>query len=87
MELKYVRHSTIGFIVWPRTDALWHSDIGVNAIRKAGGKIISAGFCSLEGGAARCWGRSESLDVGGLPDDETAMNAQFGLQPNDKPSP
>lgn len=82
MELKYVRHSTIGFILWPKTDALWHSHIGDHLLRKARGHIISAGFCSVAGGSAQCWGRSESLGIGGKPDDTEALNKQLGLQPS-----
>lgn len=80
MQLKYVRHSTIGFVIWPKTDALWHSHVGDLLRRKDGGRIISAGFCSLEGGTARCYGRSESLGVGGLPDDAKALAAQLGIK-------
>jgi hypothetical protein len=78
MELKYVRHSEIGFVLWPRTDDLWHSHVGAVASRNGGG-IVSAGFCTVAGGVARCWGKSESLGIGSRPDDSKELAAQFGL--------
>lgn len=84
MQHKYVRHSTIGFVLWPKTDTLWHSHVG-NLLNRAGGKIISAGFCYVAFGEVRCFGRSESLNIGGLPDDEQALAKQLGL--NTQPTP
>jgi hypothetical protein len=76
MELKYVRHSRIGFILWPRTDDLWHSHIG-NALPRGG--IESAGFASVKGGKVQCWGKSESLGIPSAPDDSKALAQQLGL--------
>jgi hypothetical protein len=60
VELKYVRHSEIGFILWPRTDDLWHAHIGQLLSKQCQGTIVSAGFAKLAGGKAKCWGeRSE----------------------------
>jgi len=44
MSLKYVRHEEIGFVLWPRTDALWHSHVGRLLQQRRDGKIVSAGF-------------------------------------------
>ena len=73
MAMKYVRFDDIGFVVWPRTDAIWHSHIGKF------GRPISAGFVRFFNGTAECYGRSESLGIGGLPDDAEAICLQFGL--------
>lgn len=78
MDLKYVRHSIVGFILWPRTDDLWHSHVG-KVLPKAG-RIESAGFASLAGGKVRCGGGSESLHINSRPDDSEALAAQLGLK-------
>jgi len=79
MQLKYVRHERIGFILWPRTDDLWHSHVGMLAQSKAGGEIVSAGFVDLRGGAPRCFGMSKSLGIASRDDDSDALAAQLGL--------
>lgn len=86
MELKYVRHETVGFILWPRSDDLWHSHIGSLARQKAGGKIVSAGFASVDGGAVECWGMSESLGISSVPGDSEALAEQLGLGASCTPS-
>lgn len=78
-ELKYVRHSRLGFVLWPRTDDLWHSHVGHALDTRVDGGIISAGFASVAGGVARCWGKSESLSISSRPDDSEALAAQLGL--------
>lgn len=79
MQHKYVRHETVGFVLLPQQDDVWHAHIGDELLRRARGGLISAGFCSVQGGAVRCWGRSESLGLGGAPDDEQALAKQLGL--------
>ena len=79
MELKYVRHETVGFILWPRTDDLWHAHVGQTVRARAGGKIISAGFASVAGGDVACWGTSESLGISSIPGDSEALAEQLGL--------
>lgn len=79
MQHKYIRHDSIGFILWPRTDELFHSDVAHSTIRSAGGRVISAGFCSIVDGA-RCFGRSGSLDMDSLPEDSAALAAQLGIE-------
>lgn len=77
-ELKYARHSEIGFVLWARQDDLWHSHIGAT-VRRVGGEIISAGFATLAGGVAQCWGESESLKIKSRKDDSEALAKQLGL--------
>lgn len=76
--LKYVRHSTLGFIIWPANTPLWHAHIG-KLLLSNGGKLLSAGFCSVVGGVVKCWGHSESLSLGGLPDDAEKLAEQLEL--------
>lgn len=76
--LKYIRHSDIGFIIWPIFDHVAHVDMAT----KVGGpnKIISAGFCTLYGGIVKCWGRSQSLDLESRDDDAKALAEQLDLE-------
>ncbi len=76
---KYVRHSNLGFILWPKTDALWHEHMG-RLLTRVPGKIMSAGFADVQGGTARCFGRSESLDMDSDPSDSVALALQLGLE-------
>ncbi|CAH1387064.1 conserved hypothetical protein [Candidatus Nitrotoga sp. M5] len=79
MELKYIRHSAIGFVLWAKTDALWHRNMGELILEKCGGEIISAGFARLANGRARCWGKSESLGIESAPGDSEALALQLKL--------
>lgn len=79
-ELKYIRHATLGFILWLNSDDLWHATVAACAQRNVPGNILSAGFASVEGGEARCWGRSESLKIDSRPkEDSVALAKQLGL--------
>lgn len=79
-KLKYIRHATLGFILWPNSDDLWHATVAACVQRNVPGAIISAGFASVEGGEARCWGRSESLKLDSQPQlDSEALARQLGL--------
>lgn len=71
---KYVRHSKVGFVIWPKTDNLWHSDVG--QIMRSG-HIISAGFADIYAGEASCYGRSESLDLNSRPEDSEELTKQL----------
>jgi len=75
---KYIRHSTVGFILWPARDP-WHSDLADAVVRSAGGRIVSAGFCTVGVTRAFCYGRSESLNLNAAPDDSQALTDQLGL--------
>lgn len=82
MSLKYVRHDEIGFVIWARTDALWHSHIGRLLEQRRQGKIISAGFVDFRpGGIPVCHGMSESLNIASKEGDSEALAAQLGLMP------
>jgi hypothetical protein len=74
-EMKYVRLAGIGFVLWPKCDDIWHKHIG------RFGRVLSAGFAHIDGkGVVYCHGRSESLGIGGLPDDSKALALQLGLK-------
>jgi len=80
MSLKYVRHEEIGFVLWPRTDALWHSHVGRLLQQRRDGKIVSAGFVEFgAGGSPRCFGMSESLGIASKDGDSEALAQQLGL--------
>lgn len=76
-EFKYVRFERIGFVLWPRTDDLWHSHVG-DRLGLKGGRILSAGFAILAGGV-HCFGLSESLGISSLPEDAQKLAEQTGL--------
>ena len=79
MEHKYVRFKEVGFIVWPRTDDLWHSTVGKMYGLSC---IISAGFCWFDKteGKFECYGHSESLGISSLKEDTDLLNRQFGIK-------
>jgi len=80
IEHKYVRHSALGFILWPTSDQLWHLHVG-RSLYRVEGTIVSAGFCHVIDGRAVCWGLSESLGVCSQPSDSEALTLQLGLNP------
>ena len=86
-ELKYVRHAAVGFVVWPKSDNLWRLDVA-QAVGRQGnseglfrvpGHVVSAGFVRIADGKVTCYGRSDSLCIGGQPDDSEALAKQLGL--------
>lgn len=79
MSLKYVRHEEIGFVLWPRTDALWHSHVGRLLQQRRDGAIISAGFVEFGPDGPVCFGMSESLGIASRDDDSDALAAQLGI--------
>lgn len=79
VEQKYVRHSALGFVLWPRSDDLWHAHIGA-VLGRVQGKIVSAGFCTVAEGVAHCWGESESLKIKSQRSDSAALAKQLGLE-------
>lgn len=81
--MKYIRHSTIGFILWPKSALLRHSEMAKAIKERRGGEILSAGFCILADVKTLCFGESTSLDVKSLPDDGELLNRQMrGLREN-----
>ena len=81
MELKYVNHDKVGFVLWPRTDKLFHSHVGGMLLIRANGRILSAGFATISQGMVRCHGKSESLGIPSLPSDTEDLAKQLGLKP------
>lgn len=79
MELKYVRHEYVGFVLWPKTQLLWHSHIGNLLEDRTSGKILSAGFVNFVNGLPICSGYSESLGVDSKDGDSEALAKQLGL--------
>jgi len=79
-EHKYVRHSELGFVLFPTQDTLWHKHIGV-LIRQcfSKGELVSAGFARIEGGDVICYGESESLKMRSRPEDSDLLAKQLGL--------
>lgn len=80
MALKYIRHSVIGFVLWPESANIWHKHMAAR-LDFIGGQILSAGFASIHEDKVRCWGKSESLRIDGLPDDAQALSRQLELTP------
>ena len=79
MTQKYIRHDKIGFVIWPRTDALWHAHVAESVQRRKHGAILSAGFVTFTGGFVCCYGMSDSLGIASRPDDSEALAVQLGL--------
>ena len=79
MTHKYVRAERIGFIIWPKTDELWHSHVGAIMRRVP---IISAGFAEISENGVRCYGKSETLDMSSMLEDSSLLAAQLGLKGN-----
>lgn len=90
VEMKYVRHSTVGFVLWPLhlgEGNMFHNTVG-RALRYQpeqsgqGDFVVSAGFYSVSGGKVRCYGESESLGIRSKAGDSAALAAQLGLLPD-----
>ena len=84
MEHKYVRHSELGFILFPKMEALWHSHVGRFLLQK-GGTLVSAGFVSFrDNGLPKCYGYSESLDLHSKEEDTALLIQQLDLKEKTK---
>lgn len=79
MELKYVRHSRVGFVLWPKTDALYHAHVGRLMSAVTRGEVLSAGFARVGGGLVSCYGMSESLGIRSAKGDSEALAKQLDL--------
>ena len=77
MEHKYVRFEDYGFVIWPMSHSISHADMGRRF--SVEGRPISAGFVSFAKGVVCCYGRSESLNMDRLPDDEQVLKRQLGI--------
>lgn len=82
MEMKYVRHEIVGFVVWPAHTGLQHSDVAdvINTRTHAPGIFISAGFCYIKDEKAVCYGKSVSMNLDSKPseDSERLTKQLFG---------
>jgi hypothetical protein len=74
---KYIRHSKLGFILWPKEDDLWHMHVGQMLLKQTLGTIVSAGFVTFEREGPVCHGRSESLRIQSLPEDTALLRKQM----------
>ena len=81
MEVKYINHSEIGFVLWARTDLVYHSDMAHAVCSKAVGKIVTAGFAHIVDGFVECYGMSESLNIESHKGDSVLLADQLGLKP------
>jgi hypothetical protein len=79
MKLKYVRHQKKGFFLFPDSDRVWHSHVGSFLGRE---ELVSAGFVRFKSGVPECFGASESLRLGGAPDDTDSLRAWLGISEN-----
>lgn len=80
MRHKYVRCSGLGVAMFLADTPLSHADIGY-AMRRNGGKVVSAGFFWFDrnGTVSIENRRSESLNIGPAADDKAAIEKQLGL--------
>lgn len=74
--LKYVRHKTKGFFLFPDSGAVWHSQVG-RFLGISG--IISAGFVVFNNGAPICMGYSDSLEMGPAKEDTQLLRDELGV--------
>ena len=78
MRQKYVRHSHLGFVIFPDTALLHHIHVGELLLKQCRGTLLSAGFCFLgDREDVLCFGRSESLDLDSRRDDTEALKRQL----------
>lgn len=64
MELKYVRHSRVGFILWPKTDALYHAHVGKLLSAVTRGRSCLLGLPGWEGVLCPAMGCRRALASG-----------------------
>jgi len=77
MKHKYIRHSKVGFILWPTDHGLHHHQVA--EVVKYHGHIISAGFVSIIDGGVFCFGKSDTLQIVSGGDDSQLLAEQLGL--------
>lgn len=92
VTMKYVRHSVVGFVLWPDTDSLCHTDVAEaisNRIKEeayhygkspslAPGCVISAGLAIFgPRGQIMCHGKSEPLGIGAKDEDSDLLAKQL----------
>jgi hypothetical protein len=77
---KYIRYENYGFVLWPDSELLIHSNIA-NVCARLGRTHppLSAGYADIDGTVV-CHGRSESMGLDSRPDDSEALAKQLGLE-------
>ena len=75
--MKYVRHETKGFFIFPESSDVIHAEVGCMLGLEG---LLSAGFIMFYCGAPTCYGRSESLNLGVRDDDTDALRKQLGFE-------
>lgn len=75
--MKYIRHRTKGFFLFPRSDRVWHLHVGEFLGKN---DILSAGFVRFDtkDSSPICYGKSESLGISCLPEDSGLLAMQMG---------
>lgn len=66
----------MGFFIWPNTDSIWHQHIG-ELLGNDG--ILSAGFVQFNRGMPKCFGESETICLGSLPEDSDLLAKHFDI--------
>ena len=77
MRMKYVKHKTKGFFLFPDSDSVWHSHVGEFLGTE---NIQSAGFVRMRNGTPECYGSSESLNKSSAPSDSEQLKTQMGIR-------
>ena len=72
--MKYIRHKTMGFYLFP--PLITHEDFAIMNCLVIKDDIISAGFI-YDG---KCYGKSVSLGIGSHPDDTADLLEQLGME-------
>lgn len=81
-DMKYINHSTEGFIVWGHLGhaELSHKDVADLVLSRLGGSIRSAGFVMMFDDGPYCEGESMSLGIHSEPGDTEALKKQWGIE-------
>lgn len=81
MYTKYVRHSTLGFVLFADNPHVHHVHVGRWLEGTVGGSVTSAGFVAMVSGRPLCYGDSTSLGLMALDGDSEALARQLGMPP------
>ena len=80
MVLRYVKHSTLGFIIWANVSSDSHSIFEQLILKDVPGIIVSAGLASVHDGIVECWGESENIRSSTCNTDAHDLSIQLGLK-------
>lgn len=83
-QLKYVRHGSVGFVVWPaQRVGMTHEEVARATFMSQDvrmQRIISAGFVEWDAdGRPLCMGKSDTLGIASREDDTDALRAEWGM--------